>query len=125
MQGNLIGLNAAASGKIQNLEGIPIFAGAQSNTIGGTDSAARNVISGNQFSGISIIGDNAKTISFRETTLVSMRPVRDRGSGTAATISEFLEMDQRHPLPPHPAEHRRTIEYRGRPNEWRAQHHFR
>jgi hypothetical protein len=58
VQGNVIGLNAAGNGKIQNLEGIAIFAGAQSNTIGGTNPAALNVISGNQFQGISIGGNN-------------------------------------------------------------------
>jgi hypothetical protein len=58
LQGNVIGLNAAGNGKIQNLEGVAIFGGAQSNTIGGLTDPARNIISGNQFQGISIAGNN-------------------------------------------------------------------
>jgi hypothetical protein len=57
VQGNVIGLNAAGGGKIQNGDGIAIYGGAQSNTIGGTTTAARNIISGNQFAGVSI-GNN-------------------------------------------------------------------
>ena len=58
VQGNVIGLNAAGNGKIQNREGVAIYGGAQSNTIGGTNPAARNIISGNQFSGVSIGTNN-------------------------------------------------------------------
>lgn len=54
VQGNVVGLNAAGTGKIHNGDGIALCCGAQLNTIGGTTTAARNIISGNQYSGISI-----------------------------------------------------------------------
>jgi hypothetical protein len=61
VQGNVIGLNAAGSGKIQNGDGIAIYGGAQLNTIGGTTTAARNIISGNQFAGVSIGNNGTNT----------------------------------------------------------------
>ncbi len=54
VQGNLIGTNAAGTGAIGNsLSGITLY-DAGSNTIGGTTAAARNVISGNLHSGVSL-----------------------------------------------------------------------
>lgn len=44
--GNLIGTNAAGTASVSNAVGIFIQNGAQSNTIGGTTNAARNVIAG-------------------------------------------------------------------------------
>lgn len=53
--GNLIGLNAAGTAAIPNTwQGVSIFNGARSNVVGGTSSAARNVISGNGQQGLSI-----------------------------------------------------------------------
>lgn len=53
--GNYIGLNSAGTTALPNdNNGIYIYNGAQSNTIGGTTSGERNVISGNVLSGIAI-----------------------------------------------------------------------
>ena len=53
IQGNLIGTNALGSAAIGNDDGLSL--GTATNTlIGGTDSFARNIISGNRFSGVSI-----------------------------------------------------------------------
>lgn len=51
---NYIGLNATGTAALPNSDGIGVFNGVQSNTIGGTSSGARNVISGNIYDGISI-----------------------------------------------------------------------
>jgi titin len=59
IQGNKIGLNAAGTSALSNgFSGIGIFTGAQSNTIGGTTAAARNVISGNLNQGVLLSGTN-------------------------------------------------------------------
>src|SRR5260370_33081527 len=57
MAGNFIGTNAAGSAALGN-NGVGVFisSGQFSNLIGGTTAAARNVISGNAFFGIQIIG---------------------------------------------------------------------
>ena len=55
VQGNVIGLSAAGTNALPNgFNGISI-SGASSNTIGGTVSAARNLISGNATNGIGIL----------------------------------------------------------------------
>ncbi len=57
VEGNYIGLNAAGSATLANRgAGIEIVQGAQNNIVGGTTSAARNVISGNVQQGIVIVG---------------------------------------------------------------------
>ena len=58
VQGNLIGVNAAGSAVVPNGQGINIYGGAQSNLIGGYTSAARNVISGNGWSGVALNDSN-------------------------------------------------------------------
>ena len=58
MQGNLIGTNAAGTAALQNGNGIYLLAGADGNTVGGTAAGARNLISGNAYSGIVIQGSN-------------------------------------------------------------------
>ncbi|MEM7252470.1 MAG: LamG-like jellyroll fold domain-containing protein, partial [Pseudomonadota bacterium] len=60
VEGNYIGTNATGTGAIANGTGIQIRAGAQSNTVGGTTAAARNIISGNANDGI-YIGDATTT----------------------------------------------------------------
>jgi titin len=56
VRGNYIGTNAAGTSAIPNAyQGVEIFGGAQGNTIGGTNSGARNVISGNTFDGVSLL----------------------------------------------------------------------
>jgi Ca2+-binding RTX toxin-like protein len=55
--GNYIGTNLAGTGKIANgINGITISSGASTNTIGGTTSAHRNIISGNTGDGVFITG---------------------------------------------------------------------
>ena len=57
ISGNTIGLNAAGSADLGNTNtGILIDGGAANNLVGGTSAAQRNVISGNDFGGIQIIG---------------------------------------------------------------------
>ena len=62
IEGNIIGLNAAGTAAIGNLDGV-IIEDAHHNTIGGATSAQRNVISGNtgglQGNGVVIFGTNA------------------------------------------------------------------
>ena len=53
VQGNLIGTNANGTGNLGNSRGV-FIAGAPDNTIGGTDSAAANTISGNTNQGVFI-----------------------------------------------------------------------
>jgi hypothetical protein len=53
VEGNFIGTNAAGSAAISNAaSGVAVLAGASSNTIGGTSSADRDVISGNTVYGV-------------------------------------------------------------------------
>jgi len=57
VMGNWIGLNNAGNGVVANgYAGVEIGNGAQDNVIGGTTSAARNVISGNQNQGVALDG---------------------------------------------------------------------
>ncbi len=52
IEGNQIGVNAAGTAALPNLGiGIDIFGGATSNTVGGSTTAAANVVSGNQGNG--------------------------------------------------------------------------
>jgi hypothetical protein len=62
VQGNTIGLNAAGSARLANGTNGVSIATASNNTIGGTVSAARNVISGNTASGIFVSGTSGGTI---------------------------------------------------------------
>jgi CSLREA domain-containing protein len=55
VQGNFIGMNAAGTAVVPNLQnGVVVRNGASSNTIGGTAVGSRNVISGNAIYGIEI-----------------------------------------------------------------------
>jgi hypothetical protein len=59
VQGNYLGLNAAGTAAIPNVfAGIEIGLAACSNVVGGTVTAARNVISGNDYQGVYIDGTN-------------------------------------------------------------------
>ena len=63
IQGNYIGLNATGTAAIANtLAGIEITGGPQFTVIGGTLSAARNIISDNPVQGIAIFGANGSVI---------------------------------------------------------------
>ena len=55
VQGNYIGLDSAGDAALpNNWSGVAIFNGAQSNLIGGYTASVRNVISGNNFQGVTI-----------------------------------------------------------------------
>src|SRR5207302_1099558 len=55
VQGNFIGTNVTGTSALGNaVEGVNIFGSASGNTIGGTGSGARNIISGNSGDGIGI-----------------------------------------------------------------------
>ena len=58
VQGNLIGLNYLGRSPLPNGDGV-VVVDAPGNLIGGTESNARNVISGNTFSGVSVRGQEA------------------------------------------------------------------
>ncbi len=61
VQGNYIGTNATGTAALSNDNGVRVFE-SHNNTIGGNTAAARNVISGNRFSGISIGSSNSNMI---------------------------------------------------------------
>ena len=57
--GNYIGLNAAGTAAVPNgWSGVQLFGAAQHNTIGGSSAGARNIISGNSFQGVLLVGTN-------------------------------------------------------------------
>jgi len=57
VQGNIIGLDVSGTVKLQNVAGGIIILGGSNNTIGGTATGARNVISGNGGAGMIILSD--------------------------------------------------------------------
>jgi parallel beta-helix repeat protein len=59
VEGNYVGLNAAGNGALPNDFGVYSLGSAQGNTIGGTSSAARNVVSGNNGYGLILLGSGA------------------------------------------------------------------
>jgi len=60
VSGNYIGTDASGTADLGNSRiGVWIWDGAQSNTIGGTTVGERNIISGNEWSGVSITGSGA------------------------------------------------------------------
>ena len=61
VQGNFIGTNLTATSALPNPVGVQIFDHAINNSIGGTKSALRNVISGNTFQGVAISGTGTKS----------------------------------------------------------------
>ena len=61
VQGSYIGLNAGGTGALSNVfAGVVIQNGAQTNTVGGLTSGARNIISGNETGGL-VIRDSGTT----------------------------------------------------------------
>jgi hypothetical protein len=82
--GNYIGVNATGTAALPNSgDGVSIFVGAQQNTIGGSVSGAKNVISGN--------GGNGVTISDSGTTgnVVTANFIGINAAGTAALPNAF------------------------------------
>jgi hypothetical protein len=55
--GNLIGTNATGSQALENSEG-GILIESDENTVGGTDPASRNIVSGNYMCGVKLVGGN-------------------------------------------------------------------
>src|SRR5262249_41062189 len=49
-----IGVNVVGSGRVNNQTGVRIIGGAHANTVGGTAAGAGNLISGNNFAGVSV-----------------------------------------------------------------------
>ncbi len=62
VEGNFIGTDMTGESALGNLFGVRIVDGADGNTIGGTASGARNVISGNILVGVDIEGDDANSL---------------------------------------------------------------
>ena len=83
IQGNFIGTNAAGNaGAVTNYNGILITSGSTNNLIGGTTAAARNVISGNNFAGISIFtGGNQIQGNFIGTNATGTASIANGGNG--------------------------------------------
>lgn len=84
VQGNYLGLNSAGTASVQNGLGIDIVGGAQSNTIGGTSIAARNVISGNNGHGVLIHGFQDITMIGTRNNVVQGNYIGLKADGSAA-----------------------------------------
>ena len=54
IQGNYLGTDAAGAARLSNVVGV-LLNGAPGNTVGGTDPASRNVISGNRLDGVQVL----------------------------------------------------------------------
>src|SRR4029079_7407249 len=54
VEGNFIGTDVTGTQALGNLDGITIFNQSSGNRLGGTTAAARNIISGNRATGVSI-----------------------------------------------------------------------
>jgi titin len=84
IQGNLIGTDLTGTRALPNAGGgVLVEAGAQANTIGGTNVAGRNLISGNGAHGVAILSADANVIqgNFIGTDLSGSTPLPNRGSG--------------------------------------------
>ncbi|HEV7571716.1 MAG TPA: LamG-like jellyroll fold domain-containing protein [Thermoanaerobaculia bacterium] len=82
VRGNYIGLNAAGTSNVANItDGIQLLLGASNNIIGGTSAADRNVISGNNNSGIYITGSAGAVCSGN---LISANFIGTDAAGTAS-----------------------------------------
>jgi len=62
VQGNYIGVNVDGTARLANQSGVAFFNNAHHNTVGGTTTAARNVISGNRDFGIQIEGADSNVV---------------------------------------------------------------
>jgi hypothetical protein len=88
--GNVVGLNAAGTGELHNGSGDGVLIeDAAGNTVGGTAAAARNVLSGNFFSGVEVSGANAAG------TLIEGNYIGRNASGSAsvANTAQGIEID--------------------------------
>jgi hypothetical protein len=78
VQGNRIGTDVTGTHRLQNFAGVVLSSGAHSNTIGGTDPGAGNLLSGNYFFGVWM------TDSTTTANLVQGNLIGTDASGTAA-----------------------------------------
>lgn len=81
IQGNHIGTDYLGSTSIYNGQGGVVVSNADSNTIGGSTSGARNVISGNSAHGISILDDSDNNDIFGNYVGVNAAGDADLGNG--------------------------------------------
>jgi CSLREA domain-containing protein len=91
VQGNLIGTNAAGTGDLGNgTNGIDIFRTAVS-TIGGTSAGARNIISGNDNSGIGVQNTNGNLVQGNHigTDITGTVDLGNAQSGVSTTSGSF------------------------------------
>ena len=97
IQGNYIGTNAAGTLGLGNSDnGIRIAWGASDNTIGGTSSGARNVISGNFYDGIDIYSSFDNTIlgNFIGTDVTGAAPLGNNDNGVHISGNAFGNTDR-------------------------------
>ncbi|HXF41895.1 MAG TPA: hypothetical protein VN687_19420 [Blastocatellia bacterium] len=91
VQGNFIGTNASGDAAVRNLvDGIFLGFGERGTTIGGTATAARNIISGNLGDGVEINGsllNNQVQGNFIGTDKDGIRAIPNSGSGVAVIAS--------------------------------------
>jgi hypothetical protein len=81
LAGNFIGTNAAGDDSVANASG-GVLIGANRNTVGGTSTASRNVISGNFFGGILIASDsNYVRGNYIGVDVTGTKPLGNRGVG--------------------------------------------
>ena len=82
LQGNYIGVDADGTTQRQNNRGIVLF-NSSNNVIGGTDAAARNVVSGNSSTAIDIITSSGNTIqgNFIGTNAAGTAQLSNSGGG--------------------------------------------
>ena len=77
VQGNLIGTDPTGVVALGNSDpGVVIYATSTGNTIGGTNAAARNIISANASAGVSITGTGTAETSLLVITSARTRPAR-------------------------------------------------
>ncbi|HNB64921.1 MAG TPA: DUF4347 domain-containing protein, partial [Rhodocyclaceae bacterium] len=89
IQGNLVGLNPGGTSAIANTnQGIALFGGASNTLIGGTTSAARNVISGNGNEGIRI-EDAGTTGNLVQGNYIGTNAAGSAGVGNAVGVHVF------------------------------------
>lgn len=88
VRGNYIGTNAAGDGALGNgYEGVTIISGASSNIVGGTNSAARNLIAGNQRSGVWVSGSGTDSNVIQGNSIgTDAGGTQDLGNGAEGVI---------------------------------------